>query len=166
MSILFIGLGAMGAPMATNLARGTERVIVFDVNAAAAHRLAESVDVGIAETLDPLPDDVVTIVLMVPNSKIVEDLLTGSAALFERLPSGSLVIDMSSSDPVSTRALAAAAAERDIAYVDAPVSGGVPRAKTGELAIMAGGDAAAVERARPVLDLVGASVHHMGGPGA
>ena len=166
MSTLFIGLGAMGAPMASNLARGDFPVVVHDVDVDAAHRLAESVDVEVAESLDPLPADVSTVVLMVPNSRIVEDLLTGSGALFERLPADSLVIDMSSSEPSSTRRLAEKAARYGIGYVDAPVSGGVPRAETGELAIMAGGDAASVERAKPFLGLMGTSIHHVGGPGA
>ncbi|MGW2332195.1 NAD(P)-dependent oxidoreductase [Streptomyces sp. NPDC001700] len=165
MSTLFIGLGAMGAPMAANLARGPEPVVVFDVDVKAAHRVAESADVLVAESLDPLPDGVSTLLLMVPSSRIVEDLLTGEAALLNRLPTGGLIIDMSSSEPSSTRQLAKKAAQRGIAYVDAPVSGGVPRAKTGELAIMAGGDVAAVERSTPLLELVGASIHHVGGPG-
>jgi hypothetical protein len=166
MSTLFIGLGAMGAPMATDLARGDEPVVVFDVNTEAAYRLADTVDVSVAESLDPLPDGVSTLILMVPNSRIVEDLLTGSGALLERLPVDALVIDMSSPEPSGTRRLAEVAAQQGTAHVDAPVSGGVPRAQTGELAIMAGGDTDAVERARPTLCPVGTSVYHVGGPGA
>lgn len=166
MSTLFIGLGAMGAPMVSNLARGDAPVVVFDVDVKAAHRLAESVDVAVAESLDPLPAGVSAVVLMLPSSRIVEDLLTGSGALFERLPAESLVVDMSSSEPSSAVRLAETAARRGIGYVDAPVSGGVPRAETGELAIMAGGDAATVERAKPLLGLMGTSIHHVGGPGS
>jgi 3-hydroxyisobutyrate dehydrogenase len=160
MAILFIGLGAMGAPMATRLASGDEPVLGFDRDPAAAERVA---GVAVARNLDPLPDDVATVVLMVPTSRVVESVL---AELFDRLPAGALVIDMSSSEPESTRKLAAAAADRGIGYVDAPVSGGVARAETGELAIMVGGEPADVERAMPVLRRIGSSVHHVGGPGA
>ncbi|WP_431236220.1 NAD(P)-dependent oxidoreductase (plasmid) [Mycolicibacterium psychrotolerans] len=166
MSILFIGLGAMGGPMATNLARGAEPVVVYDVDSAVAHRLATTTDVVVVDSLDPLPAGITTVILMVPDSRVVEDLLTGSGALLDSLPPGALVIDMSSSEPESSRHLAAVAEKAGIAFIDAPVSGGVPRAQTGELAIMTGGAAEVVERATPILHLVGNNVFHVGGPGS
>lgn len=166
MTTLFIGLGAMGAPMATSLAKSDEPLIVFDVNAAAAHKLAESTGARVTETLQPLPAGIRTVVLMVPNSRIVEDILTGTDGVFGQLAPGALVIDMSSSEPESARSLAATAASQGIDFVDAPVSGGVARAVTGELAIMAGGSSESFARAKPILSLMGASLHHVGAAGA
>lgn len=166
MTTLFIGLGAMGAPMATNLAKGNEPLFVFDVNPAAAHKLAETVEAQVTETLHPLPNGIDTVVLMVPNSRIVEDILTGDTGLFAQLQPDSLVIDMSSSEPGSARTLAATAAGHHLEFVDAPVSGGVAKATTGELAIMAGGSNAAFDRAKPFLSRMGTSIHHVGAAGA
>lgn len=103
---------------------------------------------------------------MLPNGKIVEDVVFGRDGANDRLAAGlkagSVIVDMSSSSPVGTRALAARPAERGIKLVDAPVSGGVKRAVDGSLAIMAGGDAADVERLRPVLGAMGRQVFHTG----
>lgn len=165
MTILFIGLGAMGEPMARNIAR-TADVLLYDVDNERAGRIAADVGVSALASLDVLPDGVDTIVLMVPNSRIVESLLVDDAKLMNKLPAGSLIIDMSSSEPTSTAELATRAAGRSIAYVDAPVSGGVAKAKTGDLAVMVGAAPASLHRARPILDAVASSVHHVGGPGA
>ncbi|WP_460772556.1 NAD(P)-dependent oxidoreductase [Microbacterium sp. GXF7504] len=165
MTALFIGLGMMGEPMARNLA-GAVDLALYDVNADAAARLGEELGVPVLDGLDPLPDHIDTVILMVPNSRIVESLVRTDTALLERLPAGSLIIDMSSSEPESTRTLAAAAAQHGIDYVDAPVSGGVAKAKTGELAIMVGATEPGFERARPYLEVLGASIHHVGDPGA
>lgn len=165
MTILFIGLGAMGEPMARNIAR-TADVLLYDVNAEVATRLAEDIGVSALDSLDVLPDSVDTVVLMVPNSRIVESLLVEDARLLNKLPAGSLIIDMSSSEPGSTAELAKRASSRSVAYIDAPVSGGVAKAKTGELAVMVGATPESLQRARPILDAVAGSVHHVGGPGA
>ena len=164
MTILFVGLGAMGEPMARNIAR-TADVLLYDVNVEVAARIADDLGVSALKSLEVLPDGVDTLVLMVPNSRIVESLLL-DARLLNRLPAGSLIIDMSSSEPSSTAELAKRAASRSVAYVDAPVSGGVAKAITGELAVMVGAAAGSLQRARPILDAVAGSVHHVGGPGA
>lgn len=165
MSILFIGLGAMGTPIARNLSPNTD-LVLYDVNIEVASRLAKDLGVRFVDSLDELPAEMDTVVLMVPNSRVVEALLVGDGNLLNRLHAGSLIIDMSSSEPESTQRLAHRAASRGVAYVDAPVSGGVAKAETGELAIMVGGDVAAVDRARPLLELVGAGIHHVGPSGA
>ena len=107
------------------------------------------------------------IVTMLPTGKEVRACLleTEGGALAANLPKGALVIDMSSADPVGTRATHADLAKRGLAFVDAPVSGGVPRATDGSLAIMIGGDAAAVAAAKPVLSKMGTRLFEVGGPG-
>ncbi|MEV4901241.1 NAD(P)-dependent oxidoreductase [Citricoccus sp. NPDC055426] len=164
MTTLFIGLGAMGAPMVSNLAR-VEDVVVYDVNSSVSRSVAGELGISSLASLSALPQDVDTLILMVPNSRIVESILIGDAGLLGQLKSGSLIIDMSSSDPTSTQDLASQAAALSIDYVDAPVSGGVTKAVSGELSIMVGGSAEAVVRARPILDALGGSIHHVGGPG-
>lgn len=165
MPTLFIGLGRMGAPMATLHARAFPTV-VSDLSERARASVADAS--GARAVADPAEaaSDADTVILMLPTSRHVEDILRGDRGLLALVPEGALVIDMGSSEPQSTRALAAEASARGIAYVDAPVSGGVPKATTGELAIMVGGDPDAVERARPHLEVLGSSIQHVGPAGA
>lgn len=159
MSTLLIGLGAMGLPMARNLARAGVDLRVRDADAAA---LAAAAAEGIRPADDTL-DSVDTVVLMLPNSAIVESVTTD---LFRGLAPGALVIDMGSSEPASTARLAESAAASGIAYVDAPVSGGVARAVTGELAIMVGGADDDVAQAVTLLRILGGHISHVGPSGA
>lgn len=157
-AIAFCGLGLMGLPMAANLARAGYRVHAIDTNQAAvqAHNGAFPGQAAALEECDAL-------ILMLPNGDIVRGvLLEGSNALIKRLKAGCLVIDMSSSSPMGTRALAEELAGRGHPMMDAPVSGGVKRAIPGTLAIMAGGEAAVIEAARPLLEKLGNSLHLTG----
>jgi 3-hydroxyisobutyrate dehydrogenase len=161
---LFLGLGRMGAPMA-RLHAAAFPTRVFDVFPAAATAVAAASDAVAVADLTAEGGDIDVVILMLPTSRHVEDALQAEG-LFARLPQGALVIDMGSSEPSSTRALAAAAAELGLAYVDAPVSGGIAKAETGELTIMVGGEDAAVARAMPHLETVGTSIVHVGPAGA
>ena len=165
MSTLFIGLGKMGNPMVRRYAP-THETVLYDVNHAAAAALADDLGSQVVESLDELPTDIDTVILMLPNSRIVESVVRGGHGLFARLPKAALVIDMGSSEPSSTRALAEEAAEAGIAYVDAPVSGGVAKAATGELSIMVGGAPADAERAAEHLAPLGAHIVAVGPAGA
>lgn len=162
---LFIGLGNMGRPMAINYADGGAGLYLYDTNAATAAEVAALVHGTALPDLDDIPSEIRTVILMLPNSRIVESVLQSPRGLFKQLSPGSLIVDMSSSEPNSTAALAAEADSLGIDYVDAPVSGGVAKAVTGELAIMAGGDSAAVDRAMPHLASMGAAVTYVGPPG-
>ena len=165
MNIGFVGLGAMGRPMAANIARAGHLPVVFDVDAAAAQRIAAEAPVRVAKGREDFATaDVV--VTMLPTGAIVREALIGPQGIAVALRSGTLVIDMSSSEPEGTRELGAALAARGIALVDAPVSGGVPRATDGKLTIMIGGDAASIQRARPVLELLGSRLFEVGALGA
>ncbi|ROR64988.1 3-hydroxyisobutyrate dehydrogenase [Agrococcus jenensis] len=161
---LFLGLGRMGAPMARLHAAAFE-TRVYDVFAEAAKAVADASDAVAVSDLASQGADADVVILMLPTSRHVEEALQGDG-LFARLPKGALVIDMGSSEPASTRALAAFAAGLGLEYVDAPVSGGIAKAETGELTIMVGGEDDAVARAMPHLETVGTSIVHVGPAGA
>lgn len=159
----FVGIGNMGWPMAANLVKAGFDVAVCDAVPGRAAQFAGEVGgraVADAAGAARGADGVVTIL---PTSAQVAEV---APALAEALAPGGLVIDMTSGQPGRTREIAAALAAKGIGMVDCPVSGGVPRAKTGELAIMAGGEDAALDRAEPVLRAMGTSIHRCGGVGA
>jgi 3-hydroxyisobutyrate dehydrogenase len=165
---LFVGLGRMGEPMVRRYA-ATRPTLVHDIDRETTRRISADLGVDALETLEHPPPEVDAVILMLPNSRIVEPLLLGdgeTTGLLARLTAGGLVIDMGSSEPASTRRLAQAAAGRGLGYVDAPVSGGVSKAVTGELAIMVGGDPEAVHRAVPHLHPLGTQVVQVGPSGA
>jgi 3-hydroxyisobutyrate dehydrogenase len=162
----FIGLGMMGAPMAQCLSNGGFELFIADVDEARTAALrtqlgAAALSPANASSLDAL-------ITMLPNSDVVETVLLGGGdeAWSRLLPKGAVIIDMSSSEPERSRKLGATLAEHGLAYLDAPVSGGVKKAKEGTLAILAGGDAAVLERCRPLLEAMGKSVLHIGTAGA
>lgn len=162
--VALIGTGAMGAPMAKHLARACERLTLYDLRRDIAEAAAAEAGAQVADSLAQAgaADVVVT---MLPDADAVREALFGESsadALIAGLRPGAIVVDMSSSAPPETRATGARLAERGAVMLDAPVSGGVPRAKTGELTIMLGGDdAAAMDRAGPLLESMGA-VHRTG----
>jgi 2-hydroxy-3-oxopropionate reductase len=150
----FIGLGVMGRPMARNLlARGFSVVVhsrsrgpVDELVAAGAQAATTPADVARQSAI---------VVTMVPDSPDVEAVLEGADGVFAALAPGSLIIDCSTIAPAVARRLSARAAELGSAMIDAPVSGGEVGATSASLSIMIGGDASAVERARPVLEAMG-----------
>lgn len=158
----FIGLGRMGIPMTARLRAAGYLVRGYDTSEAARHAFGD----GAVATLAKAANGAAAVILMLPDSAVIRQ-VAFEDGLLDALAPGSLLVDMSSSEPSGTTELAAAAARRDIAVVGAPVSGGVAGAVGGTLTIMAGGDAEAVTRARPLLEAIGAAVLHVGdGPGA
>jgi 3-hydroxyisobutyrate dehydrogenase len=161
----FIGLGNMGRPMAANLVRGGCTVLVHDAlpGVAAAYAGEHGAQAAVAASELAVVDVIVT---MLPTGRDVASvLLDAPDAIGAALRPGTVVIDMSSADPVGTRELGARLAALGVHLVDAPVSGGVPRAESGTLAIMMGGNAAAIETARPVLALLGDRLFEVGSLG-
>jgi 3-hydroxyisobutyrate dehydrogenase len=159
----FIGLGMMGRPMAHLLHAAGLSLVVRDANPdAAAGFAAEHAGVAVAQDAAAFSgcDAVIT---MLPNSDIVDAVVRELAPHLRR---GACAIEMSSADPVRTRALAALLAEHGVALIDAPVSGGVKKAVNGTLAIMVGGDAAVFARHRPLLERMGQAITHVGPVGA
>jgi 3-hydroxyisobutyrate dehydrogenase len=161
----FVGLGNMGRPMAERLLAAGFALTVAD---AEPRRLAGLGARGavLAASLAELARMSDVVITMLPDGKIVRDVLCGKKRrddhVLGELAAGALVIDMSSSSPVGTRALGADLAKRGFRLVDAPVSGGVKRAVDGSLAIMAGGDPADVEQARPILASMGKQIFATG----
>ncbi len=154
LTIGFIGLGNMGWPMARNLHAAGFRLVVRDVDADRQARFAAEHPGTLAAGSPAAFAAADIVVTMLPNGAIVHDALLGWGAAPALRP-GSLVIEMSSSDPSDTLRLAADLAPHRVRVVDAPVSGGVPRAVTGELALMVGGADEDVATAQPVLRVLG-----------
>jgi 3-hydroxyisobutyrate dehydrogenase len=167
----FVGIGAMGTPMAANLVKAGHRLVIFDIDAKRTADFAARHAVEVAPTLDDIGTLCSTVITMLPDDKAVRKVLCGEnqnvqSCAVANLKVGSTVIDMSSSSPVSTRELGRLFEARGIRFIDAPVSGGVRRAVTGELAIMVGGDAQVLEACRPILEKLGTQIIHAGPLGA
>lgn len=163
----FIGIGNMGWGMAANVAKAGFDLVVSDVSRERVEQFAREFGVrGAFETRDLADCDV--IITMLPNGHVVRSALTdgGEDALASRLAPGSVIIDMSSSEPVGTKELGALLADRGLVLIDAPVSGGVVRASSGELAIMYGSDdPAVVASVLPLLKTMGSRLFDTGGLG-
>jgi 3-hydroxyisobutyrate dehydrogenase len=153
-AIGFIGLGNMGAPMAGRLARAGYRLFVADKDESAVRAFvaAHGPTTSAPATLPELARSCDALITMLPDGKIVRDVILGQCGLAEGLRAGTVVIDMSSSDPVGTRDLGAELGMRGIGLIDAPVSGGVKRAAEGSLAAMVGGDAETIGCVRAPLE--------------
>lgn len=155
-SVGFVGVGNMGWPMAACLVRAGFDVRVNDSRREVANNFVQQIGGTAPDTLRQLAAASDVIVTMLPTSVIVEHVLSsGDDNLFAGLKPGTIVIEMSSGVPSVTQRLAEQVASLGATMIDGPVSGGVPRAKTGQLAIMVGGDAAAVDKAMPVLSAMG-----------
>jgi 3-hydroxyisobutyrate dehydrogenase len=163
----FIGIGNMGWPMAANVHKAGFPLTVFDADPDTAKRFADEHGCAAADRLEALAKAADVVVTMLPTGPIVRAvMLETDGGLAQYLPDGTVVVDMSSSEPIGTRELGAALAEKGIALVDAPVSGGVPRAIDGSLAIMIGGDdEGAITLAEPVLSAMGGRLFRTGGLG-
>jgi 3-hydroxyisobutyrate dehydrogenase len=163
----FIGLGNMGWPMATCLHKAGFTVHANDSRKEVADNFVQQVGGYAPDSLRQLAETSDTIVTMLPTSAIVEHVLTaGDDNIFSGMKPGTIIVDMTSGVPSVTQKLAEKVAALGGILIDAPVSGGVPRAKTGQLAIMVGGDDAAIEKARPVLAAMGTSILKTGGVGS
>ena len=161
----FIGLGIMGKPMAANLLAAGYPVTVHSRSPGSVDELAElgALSATSAHDVAAVSDVVIT---MLPDSPDVEAVVLGPGGVAEGIAAGALYVDMSTIAPAVSRAIAAALAERGVAAVDAPVSGGEAAAQAGELSIMAGGTEEAVARAQPIFDVLGKATTHIGPPGA
>ena len=163
--VAFIGLGNMGGPMAVNLHKAGYAVSAFDLSADALAKVREA-GVDTATSARAATEGAQVVISMLPASRHVEALYLGDEGLLPHLADGALVIDCSTIAPASAQKVAAAAQARGLAMIDAPVSCGVAGAAGGTLTFIVGGEAAALERARPLLQAMGKNIFHMGDAGA
>jgi len=165
MKIGFIGTGTMGQPMVANLVKKGFAVVAYDAVPAA---LAGAVKAGATAATSSAEAARAgeLVITMLPSSSHVEAVYLGAGGVLEGIAGGRLCVDMSTIDPSVSRRVAAALAAKKVRFLDAPVSGGVPRATDGTLAIMVGGDARDLEEARPALAAMGANVIHVGAVGS
>ena len=161
----FIGLGIMGRPMSRNLMKAGHTVIVYDVAPASVDEI-----VGAGAQRGQSSSDVAgraeIVITMLPDGPEVEQAILGPGGVLEGAKKGTIVVDMSSISPLVSQKVGAACAQKGVEFIDAPVSGGEPKAVDGTLAIMAGGKQAIFDKVKPVLEKMGSSVTLTGAVGA
>jgi 2-hydroxy-3-oxopropionate reductase len=164
MVVGFIGLGIMGRPMAKNLIKAGYKLIVYDKFA----KFDDLVSLGAegASSNKDVASKSDLVITMLPNSPHVKEAVLGAGGVIEGIKAGSAVVDMSSIAPAASQEIGAALKAKNVAFLDAPVSGGEPKAVDGTLAIMVGGDTATFEKVKPVLEKMGSSVVLVGDIGA
>ncbi len=161
----FLGLGNMGLPMACNLLGHGYEILAYD-------KVAENMDKFAAKggkrakNIAHLAKGAQIIISMLPNGKIVKNLMSANDGIFENIAKNSLIIDCSTIDVSTARELSSLAVKKNISFIDAPVSGGVMGAKNANLTFMCGASEEDFLRAKPILSLMGKNIIHAGGAGS
>ena len=165
MKIGFIGLGIMGRPMAKNLIRAGHELVVYDVNLA---NVKELVDFGATEAHSSreVAEACRLVITMVPNSPHVKAAVMGKDGVLEGAKAGDILIDMSSIAPLASQEICKVCTEKGVKMIDAPVSGGEPKAIDGTLAVMVGGEEETFNQVKDILNVMGSSVVYCGNIGA
>jgi len=156
--VAFIGLGAIGMPMARHLAQPRFELTVWNRTAAKAAEFADSTAARAAATPADAAQNADVVITCLPSSGEVREVLEREDGLLGVMAAGSILVDCTSGDPAASRDFAKTLRGRGVAFIDAPVSGGVAGAKAGTLTVMCGGDAEALERARPALEAFGKKI--------
>src|SRR5947209_382068 len=164
-TIGFIGLGIMGKPMAHNLMKAGYKLVVYNRSQAPVKELAADGATG-ADSPKAVASQSDVVITMLPDSPQVQEVMTGKEGVLAGAKAGTLVIDMSTISPVVTQEVAKAALAQGVRMLDAPVSGGDVGAQQGTLSIMVGGSAEDFEQAKPIFEVLGKTVVHVGGTGA
>ena len=162
----FIGLGKMGWPMASRLAAAGYSLTVMDADSALAQRLATEIGAQATTSGKALAQGSEIIITILPNSQIVQQVLEAEDGVLAGLNPDTVIVDMTSGVPSMTQTLADAVKQAGGQLVDAPVSGGVPRAQTGELSIMFGGPESVLQQVTPVLSCMGNAIERIGEVGS
>ncbi|MFM9040915.1 MAG: NAD(P)-dependent oxidoreductase [Vulcanococcus sp.] len=160
--LAFLGLGALGSPMAQNLLKAGYALTVFNRTAKRMEPLLQAGAKGSTDPARAVRDADLVLVCLSDDAAVTQVLEQAQ----EALNAGSLVVDFSTISPATSQQLAAALAQSGSAYIDAPVTGGTEGAKAGALTVLVGGSAEHLNRARPVLEVIGGSIHHFGAVGA
>ncbi len=160
----FIGLGAMGGPMSQNLLKKGYKLTVYDI---VKQRVAAAVKQGAeaAASAKEVAEKSDVIITMLPSSPHVREVILGTEGVIEGVKRGSIVIDMSTIDPVTTRQIAEVLSAKGVKMLDSPVARGVPAAKAGTLAIFVGGEKEVYESYKDILAAMGTDIHYIGGSG-
>jgi 3-hydroxyisobutyrate dehydrogenase-like beta-hydroxyacid dehydrogenase len=161
----FLGIGRMGSHMARRLKQASHEVRVFDPNAQAVGELAA---LGAIAATSPAEaaENADFVLMSLPSPTALRSALTGDTGVLKTARPGAIIVDFSTVDPATTKAVAAIAAGKGVRFLDGPVSGGVAGAENGKLLIMIGGEAAVLDEARPVLDILAGRVVHCGPVGS
>jgi 2-hydroxy-3-oxopropionate reductase len=160
----FIGLGIMGRPMAKNLIKAGYKLVVYDKYAKFDDLVSSGAEGAVSNKEVASKSDI--IITMLPNSPHVKEAVLGAGGVIEGIKAGAIVVDMSSIAPAASQEVGAALKAKNVAFLDAPVSGGEPKAIDGTLAIMVGGDKASFDKIKPILEKMGSSVVLVGEVGA
>lgn len=161
----FIGLGTMGKGMASNILKAGYPLVVHDIDPIAVREMATR-GAAVADEIAHLGPRCDVIILCLPDTSIVEQVLWDSGGLVESLPRGQIVIDCGTTHPLATRTIHERCQDQGLRFLDAPVSGMSERAAEGTLTIMVGGDEALFQEVRPLLETMGTTIVYMGGPGS
>lgn len=162
--IAFIGLGAMGLPMASNLARKGFDLVAYDIDAAKVARLVE-LGATAAGSIAEAAAQAEIVVTMLPATPHVEAVVLGTDGVLSVLPAGKVLMDMSTIDPKGTDRLAEACTAKGVHFIDTPVGRLVSHAERGESLFMVGGDDETFAKVEPLLNAMGTAIHHCGGVG-
>ena len=165
MKIGFIGLGIMGKPMARNLMKAGYKLIVFDIKRGPVEELAAEGALAAVSAAD-VAERCSIIITMLPNSPHVKEAVTGKGGILESAAPGTIIVDMSSISPIAAKEVHDACKAAGVKMIDAPVSGGEPKAVDGTLSIMAGGEKEVFDEVRDILLKMGSSAVLCGGIGA
>ena len=160
----FIGLGIMGRPMASNLIKAGYKLVVYDKFAKFDDLVSQGAEGASSNKEVASKSDI--IITMLPNSPHVKEAILGAGGVAEGVKTGAIVVDMSSIAPAASQEVGTALKEKNVAFLDAPVSGGEPKAIDGTLAIMVGGEKSVFEKVKPILEKMGSSVVLVGDVGA
>jgi len=165
MKIGVVGTGRMGNLFSQNLIKAGLQVVVMDVNKAAYENL---IGLGAEAARSPakVAEKAELIITSLPKNEIVQEVITGKEGILEGARPGKILVDMSTTFPLTTRRIGKEASEKGVSFLDAPVSGGPKGAREGTLAIMVGGDRKVFEKARPILEKIGSRVFYVGELGA
>lgn len=166
MKVAFLGLGAIGFPMARRIAEAGHELSVWNRSPEKSAGLASKTSARVAATPADAASGASVVITCLPTSDEVEAVAFGPDGLASTLASGAILVDCTSGDPHESRSIANRLAEQGVDFLDAPVSGGVVGAEAGRLTVICGGDAAVLERARPVLQAFGAKIILCGPTGA
>ncbi|QEN09475.1 2-hydroxy-3-oxopropionate reductase [Oceanispirochaeta crateris] len=165
MKIGFIGLGIMGKPMVKNLLKAGHEIVAFDLNSESLKEVTAAGAVAGTSAAD-VASKTPLVITMLPNSPHVKTVVMGKEGVLEGAKEGMILIDMSSIAPLASQEINKACSEKKVKMLDAPVSGGEPKAVDGTLAIMVGGDKALFEEVKDLLLVMGATAVHCGSIGA